>query len=77
MLKQKGYVNIDYLKPAAELTRPAKAGSYARMNLRSGQRGLDVGCGPATDTLILARLLEPDGRVVGVDFDADMIAPTE
>jgi SAM-dependent methyltransferase len=74
MTKQKGYVDVDYLKLAAELTRPAKEGSYKRLDIQPGQRVLDVGCGPGTDTLALARLLGPEGRVVGVDFDAGMIA---
>ena len=77
MTKQKGYVDADYLKLAAEMTRPAKERSYTAMHLQPGQRALDVGCGPATDTINLARLLGPEGRVVGVDFDPEMIAKAE
>lgn len=45
---------------------------YLLPALRSGMRLLDVGCGPGTITVNLARLLEP-GRVVGVDTSADVI----
>jgi ubiquinone/menaquinone biosynthesis C-methylase UbiE len=74
MSTSKGYVDTDYLELAARLTRPAKDGSYGAMHLQPGQRVLDVGCGPGTDTLTLATLLGDDGRVVGIDFDPEMIA---
>jgi ubiquinone/menaquinone biosynthesis C-methylase UbiE len=73
MSDTKGYVDVDYLTLAAELLRPAKEKSYARLHLQPGQRVLDVGCGPATDTITLAHLLGPEGRVVGVDADARMV----
>ncbi|MGH3911939.1 MAG: methyltransferase domain-containing protein [Pseudonocardiaceae bacterium] len=40
--------------------------AYLIPHLRSGQRLLDVGCGPGTITLDLARLVAP-GSVVGLD----------
>jgi ubiquinone/menaquinone biosynthesis C-methylase UbiE len=41
--------------------------------LRSGQSLLDVGCGPGTITVDLARRVAP-GRVVGIDRSAEVIA---
>jgi len=41
-------------------------------HLRTGQRLLDVGCGPGTITVDLAALLEP-GEVVGVDNVASVL----
>jgi ubiquinone/menaquinone biosynthesis C-methylase UbiE len=38
---------------------------------------LDVGCGPGSDTLALARLVGPTGQVVGVDYDGAMVAEAE
>jgi demethylmenaquinone methyltransferase/2-methoxy-6-polyprenyl-1,4-benzoquinol methylase len=40
----------------------------------AGARVLDVGCGTAELTLVLARMVGPGGRVVGVDFSEGMLA---
>ena len=74
MSNAKGYVDVDYLKLVAERTQPATEDSYARLHLQHGQRVLDVGCGPGTDTITLSRLVGPEGRVVGIDADAEMVA---
>jgi ubiquinone/menaquinone biosynthesis C-methylase UbiE len=42
--------------------------------IEPGQRVLDVGCGPASDTLAMGRLTGPGGLMIGVDVDAEMIA---
>jgi ubiquinone/menaquinone biosynthesis C-methylase UbiE len=42
-----------------------------------GSRVLDVGCGPGTDTIPLARLVGPEGRVAGVDLDPAMTAEAD
>jgi ubiquinone/menaquinone biosynthesis C-methylase UbiE len=47
----------------------ANSAAYLLDELRSGQRVLDVGCGPGTITLDLASLVAP-GEVVGVDQSA-------
>jgi ubiquinone/menaquinone biosynthesis C-methylase UbiE len=70
----KGYVDTTYLNKLADLLRENKIRSYDLMQLKSGQHALDLGCGPATDTLALAQIVGPTGRVVGVDYDPDMIA---
>jgi SAM-dependent methyltransferase len=44
----------------------ANSAAYLLPHLRAGQTLLDVGCGPGTITIDLARLVAP-GRVVGVD----------
>lgn len=43
------------------------------LNLRPGQRVLDLGCGPATDTLALGRRVGPAGLVSGVDYDLSVV----
>ena len=49
---------------------------YLLPHLRSGQRLLDVGCGPGTITLDLAQRVAP-GEVIGLDASADVIAQAE
>ncbi len=42
--------------------------------LQAGERVVDVGCGAGIDSLIAARMVGPDGRVVGVDMTPEMLA---
>ena len=75
----KGYVDAEYLDTAAADTQLSRVKqlTYERMHLKLGQRILDVGCGPGTDTISLARYVGPSGQVVGVDHDPDMIAEAD
>jgi len=50
--------------------------AYLLGSLRPGMELLDVGCGPGTISVDLARLVSP-GRVVGVDASADVIAKAQ
>jgi SAM-dependent methyltransferase len=71
--RPKGYVDADYLAIVARLMRAPKERSYALLELRTGHKVLDLGCGPATDTIALARLVGAAGEVHGADHDAAMI----
>jgi 2-polyprenyl-3-methyl-5-hydroxy-6-metoxy-1,4-benzoquinol methylase len=51
--------------------------AYLLPHLRPGMRLLDVGCGPGTLTVDLARRVAPGGRVLGVDVAADVVAEAE
>ena len=55
-------------------TRPIyeEAATLLRPLLPRDARVLDAGCGPGTETLLLARLV-PDGEVVGIDLAAGMV----
>lgn len=70
-------VPVASLDAMAQTLAQAKQLSYEWMEASPGDRVLDVGCGPATDTLELARRVAPDGRVDGVDADPEMVAEAQ
>jgi ubiquinone/menaquinone biosynthesis C-methylase UbiE len=47
------------------------------MHIQLGYKVLDVGCGPASDTIQLAALVGQTGQVFGVDYDQAMIDEAE
>lgn len=51
--------------------------SVEALQLHPGQRVLDLGCGAATDTLALGRLVGPAGLVRGVDYDLRMVTQAQ
>jgi len=75
--QHKGYVDAAYLDTVQRLLTDFKRLTYEQMRVEPGQRVLDVGCGPGTDTLPLAPWVGASGQVIGVDHDADMIAEAE
>jgi len=68
-----GYVDSAYLSVTTEQLHHFKTLTYEKMHLQPGHQILDLGCGPASDTIALAGLVGKSGRVVGVDHDPDMI----
>ncbi len=77
MTQPRGYVDPHYLDIAAERLKQNKQRTYTWMHIQPGHAVLDVGCGPGTDTIVLAGLVGPTGRVVGIDADAAMIAEAD
>jgi SAM-dependent methyltransferase len=69
------YINQEYLKRVAQAPDMAaiKKRAYDEMRLEVGDRAVDVGCGPAIDTLELARIVGPTGSVLGLDMDPTTI----
>jgi SAM-dependent methyltransferase len=47
--------------------------AYLLPHLADGQRILDIGCGPGTLTVDLARRVAPSGTVVGIDLSAAVV----
>jgi arsenite methyltransferase len=41
--------------------------------LRPGERVVDIGCGAGIDSLIAAKKVGPDGRVIGIDMTPSML----
>lgn len=72
-----GYVTAEYLRKAAEAGRALKALSYRHMAISPGDILLDAGCGPGVDTMPLAAITGPKGKVIGIDSDAAMLAEAE
>jgi arsenite methyltransferase len=59
-----------YASPAIATQR---ARTLAVLRARPGERGLDVGCGPAFLAVELGRAVGPGGHVVGVDESVEML----
>lgn len=74
MVEFMGKVDAAYLDAITAAVRRDKERSYELLGLVPGASVLEVGCGPATDTLALAAIVGPAGRVVGVDVDPEMVA---
>jgi ubiquinone/menaquinone biosynthesis C-methylase UbiE len=73
----KGYVDPEYLQVVGELFAQLKQRTYGCMKIQPGHKVLDVGCGPATDTISLAQLAGSTGEVAGIDYDEAMVAEAD
>jgi ubiquinone/menaquinone biosynthesis C-methylase UbiE len=71
---------VSYLGMAAQihrLTEPAIRSAIRTLQLPSGSRGLDAGCGIGTHTSWLAEAVSPDGQVTGIDVSPESLAYAE
>ncbi len=50
------------------------ANPFSLGGLQPGEHVLDLGCGAGTDSLVAVQMVAPDGRVVGIDMTAEMVA---
>ncbi len=55
------------LKESEPLREPTLRGAIRALGLPAGSRGLDVGCGIGSVSLLLAEAVGPSGQVVGLD----------
>jgi ubiquinone/menaquinone biosynthesis C-methylase UbiE len=67
MTQPKGYVDSDYLRLIEGMGAKYKPRTYSLMQIETGNKVLDVGCGPGTDTVPMAQLVGAAGQVIGVD----------
>ena len=72
-----GYVNVAALETMAERVTDLKQRFLQHLAIQSGQRVLDVGCGPATDTIEMGHAVGKEGWVIGVDHDHEMVQRAE
>jgi arsenite methyltransferase len=60
--------------PEASVASLAGTGNPFAMGLpRAGEHVVDIGCGAGLDSLIAARMVGPDGAVIGVDMTPQML----
>ncbi len=71
--ENKKFINAQYLKKIAQDAKHIKQKSHQQLQIQANSQILDVGCGPATDTIALSQYIGAEGRVVGVDNDPEMI----
>lgn len=53
------------------------ANPFSLGRLQPGEHVLDLGCGAGTDSLVAAQMVGPEGRVVGIDMTAEMVAKAQ
>ncbi len=57
----------------AETTREMARSAFRRAGMREGWQVIDCGCGPIGGLAVMAEMVGPAGRVVGVDFSEPAI----
>lgn len=73
----KGYVDTEYLQTTGNFLGKLKARTYSCMQIKEGDKVLDVGCGTGIDTMALSQFVGPKGQVYGVDYDPAMVLESE
>lgn len=68
-----GLEGRERLRVLSRVMRPTTLDLFARVGIEPGMTCLDVGCGGGDATFEMARLVEPRGRVVGIDIDGTKI----
>jgi 2-polyprenyl-3-methyl-5-hydroxy-6-metoxy-1,4-benzoquinol methylase len=68
---KEGKIRLDLL---ARVMLPTSMELLDRAGLRTGMKCLDVGCGGGHVTISMARVVGPEGHVIGTDTDAEVLA---
>jgi demethylmenaquinone methyltransferase/2-methoxy-6-polyprenyl-1,4-benzoquinol methylase len=64
---------IQNLEEANPLREPTLRSIIAALDFAPGSDGLDIGCGIGLQTLLLAKVTAPAGRVTGLDISAELL----
>ena len=59
------------------LREPVLRSAIRALQLPSGSRGLDAGCGIGVHTLWLAEAVAPDGHVIGLDLSPEFFGSSK
>jgi ubiquinone/menaquinone biosynthesis C-methylase UbiE len=65
------------LREADRLREPVIRSAILRLGLPQGSRGLDVGCGIGSHTVLLAETIGPAGHVTGLDSCPEFLAEAD
>lgn len=65
-----GLEGRERLRALARVMQPTTHGLLQRAGIRSGMACLEIGCGGGDVAFDMARMVGPEGRVVGTDIDA-------
>src|SRR5688500_11017708 len=70
-----GRIDPEYLKRTADssVVQGIKTHALESLGLVAGSRVIDIGCGPAIDTVKMERLVGTTGFVLGIDGDPLMV----
>jgi ubiquinone/menaquinone biosynthesis C-methylase UbiE len=68
---KEGKTRLDLL---ARVMQPTTMQLLDRVGLIRGMKCLDAGCGGGHVAISMARIVEPEGRVIGTDTDAEILA---
>jgi SAM-dependent methyltransferase len=68
-----GDADLSRLVSVSEITAEAARRAFGRAGIRDGWAAIDCGCGPLGGLAVLAEMVGPTGRVVGVDFSEHAI----
>lgn len=67
-------VELTRYRMMAEVARSDESDAWARAGIVPGAVVGDIGCGPAAVAVVMAGLVGDDGRVIGVERDAEALA---
>lgn len=62
-----------YLEGVSEVMAEQKRETIDAMGLRTGDAGLDIGCGVGDEVRLIAERVGPSGRAVGVDVNEGLL----
>lgn len=74
MPKSPDYVPPQFLTFLAKMIRSLKNETYEYLDIKNGNKILDIGCGPGVDTVELAKHIDSTGKIFGIDMDEEMIS---